>query len=961
MGRLWKFKASEVDESIQKGKAGDFGPAGRGRWRNYMNVPKRFLNAIGGDSGNCVLVVGAGLSKRGVRKGGAGLPDWEQLMNLMIAHLEESARCNKAALTRLRTMMKDDPPRYLDVAEAFAKAHEHDTDGYEQFLRQHLAPGDLVDSELHKVILNIGFRGIVSYNFDMVFERQSDRLDKVVYPSLLEQVGRFRRKGLFVKLHGSIDGPAKQLVLTRTSFERLTADERYVQLMRTIFLGHVVLCAGFSLRDPDFQSILADLKNCWGNEMPLLYALMLDPGETVRDEWYKKGVDILPYSEHGEALDFFRKLGMCEDRRISAPARPSDTARRPRGARPPAGAGEAESRRTLDAEGEELRTLVKDWAKKQKIEEMHAIVSAYLEKYSSLADKEGALFRIAALAPEDHALHVCEHLVEVGTKATLDVVFRIFCDVAKEKSLYQLPPHALHVGLHRWVLHERLWEHSSSDTIMGWLLRKEWGPLGVNVVAVFDKLLAEVLKNSERNGLDDLYAAADDVPNAQEQIREIVFAPDFIRGSRTGWNKDKHIVREIRERMFREKVGNKDLSPQDLIDAAEAADRSMPDSDDIGCITNAVRTLLGRYPHVTFLTTHGSSSAYDPAKARAILDALASLRKPNEQTRVIHEINGWGVFHNRGSHAEFEAESLRSGLLVPLWWRYSSEMRAEYLRHCHKGRPEPVPQWTGQDLLFRDLMGFRYDIDEDFRAAFNQSLTTYETPKDRKEYEGRYEPRVLQEVWRDRELKYEITDDIPPELVRRIVISRIDWKNSQSGEVRWEESWRRAAEMLESDQHLRDYVSAERGTYAIDNLLGSYDPQRRQVTLYRRMIDITAREFGIDKDAVSTVVYTHETVHAFSHVGRDLNGRMWDAYPVVATDCPEEQISTPQEAIAQYYTFKLLDLLGDDRLLKAFMALEKSCSPPYRAWRLTEGYSLEQMRTVLIQYRAGSHDWPPMY
>jgi hypothetical protein len=196
---------------------------------------KRFINAIASDPGNCVLLVGSGLSKKGVRKGGKGLPDWDELMKLMIAHLKESGRCSTATIDQLCLMMKEDPPRYLDVAEEFYKAHEHDADGYEQFLRQHLAPSDLVDSEVHKVILNVGFGGIVSYNFDMVFEKQSDVIDKVVYPSLLDQIGRFRRKGFFAKIHGCISGPAKQLILTRTSFERLAADTRYAQLVRRSF------------------------------------------------------------------------------------------------------------------------------------------------------------------------------------------------------------------------------------------------------------------------------------------------------------------------------------------------------------------------------------------------------------------------------------------------------------------------------------------------------------------------------------------------------------------------------------------------------------------------------------------------------------------------------------------------------------------------------------------------------
>lgn len=919
---------------------------------------KRFINAIGGDPGNCVLVVGSGLSKKGVRKGGAGLPDWDELMKLMILHLDESGRCSKTSINQLQSIMKEDPPRYLDVAEKFFKAHKHDADGYEQFLRQHLAPSDIVDSEVHKLILNVGFRGIVSYNFDMVFEKQSDLLDKVVYPSLLEQIGRFRRKGFFAKIHGCISGPAKQLILTRTSFEQLAANTKYAQLVKTIFLGHVVLCVGFSLRDPDFQSVLSDIKNCWGFDMPPLYALIRNPGEKVSQEWLTKGVDILSYSDHSEIPDFFQKLSTLTATQNITASRSSSVSK---SSRPRASIKRVfeKERQATDAETKKLRLLIEEWGKKQKIEEMHSIISSYLKKLPTQVAKEATLFRIAALSLDNQALHLCEHLLAQGTSGCLDLAFKIFCSEAEETTLYQLPPHSLLVQLHRWVLQEKIWEHSSADTVIRWLLSKEWSDHGVDLGATFHEILSNIIKNTKREGLAELYAESEDIPGATEEIEKLVFASDFIRhGNDSNW-RDKGIVQDIREKSYRRSLRGRDLSPEELLGIAEAADKNMPDTDSTICVADAVKTLLREFPHCTYLTIHGSSGAYDPMRARTILDALAGLRKIRQQMLVIRKINDWGIFEERGSHSEGESEQLRTGLLIPLWWRYSSEMRVEYLKYHHKGRgPERDRSWTGQDMLLHDLMGLKYDFDEDFRREFNSSLETYRKPEKREKWDNKYEPRLLQELWRERELKYEISEECPPELVRRIVTRRTDWDRSESGDERWDESRRRAIELLEDNQQLHKYASVERTDYVIDNLLGAYYPQRHRVILYDRMIRWVARELSIDKDALSTIVYIHESVHAFCHVGRDLNGRMWDGCPAVITDSPEEQINKPQEAIAQYYTFKLLELLGDDQLFKAFLSLEKVCSSVYRDWRQTEKYSLEQMHSLLIRYRTMSGDWP---
>ena len=63
-----------------------------------MSILDKFTDVIGNDPGNCVLVVGSGLSKQGVRVGGKGLPDWDELTRLMVDYLEENKRCPAKAI-----------------------------------------------------------------------------------------------------------------------------------------------------------------------------------------------------------------------------------------------------------------------------------------------------------------------------------------------------------------------------------------------------------------------------------------------------------------------------------------------------------------------------------------------------------------------------------------------------------------------------------------------------------------------------------------------------------------------------------------------------------------------------------------------------------------------------------------------------------------------------------------------
>ena len=894
-----------------------------------MRIPERFLTAIDGDPGNCVLIVGAGLSKQGVRRSGRGIPDWDELMHLMVTHLRDASRCSGKKLDALESLLQETPPRYLDVAEEFWLAHMDDRDGYESFLRQHLKPDDLSKSDLHTTILGIGFWGIVSYNFDLVFEKQSDRLNRIVYPDLLQQIGQFQRRGFFAKMHGCISGPATSLVLTRTSYENLRRDPRYRDLVRTVLFGHKVLCAGFSLRDPDFQSILEDLKEHWGPDLPPLYALLRDPGEDERAQWRKSGMDILPYDEHADVRQFFLAL-----ERLSLPATPPTPRRRVTRAK---------------KELVDVGVFLTEWEHAKTIEEMDEVLADRMLSLQSPVEQETLLFRLAALCQPGQAVHLCRQLVVLGTPSCLLLARRVFMAATEADSLGVMKPHQMNARVHRWVLEyqELRFSGEQGRRLYKWFLDENWGPLGIDLWATFLRLLAEIKAETYHHGLEELYDAAQHLPGATGEIEKLALPAHPHPGERR--TSHYSVARAIQLERYKQTIHAKSLSPADKLAAAIALDTS---SDFESCLEIAVESLLDEFVQRVHLTLHGSSGLYDPRAAQKIVDALAGLQEPH-QMRVLWTINHWPErMRGLGSLMD-DAENLRSGLLVPLWWRYGSKTRIEYLREHDRGL-SPHPQWTGQEFLLETLMGLHYDIDQDFRATFNASLEQYRNTKG-----SGYEPRLLQELWRGRELTYRLSDDCPPELVRRVAVRRVDWENSTPGSVRWKEANERSQAVFSERQRLREYVCSERADYVIDNLLGAYFPSKREVVLYTTMVKHAAAELNVEADALLTVVYIHETVHAFSHLGRDLSGRMWESFALPTADAPDTVPSSPHEGIAQFYTFKLLDWLGDERLVKAFLALEKSSAPVYRVWRETERYSLEKMREILVRYRSSGSAWPP--
>ncbi len=275
-----------------------------------LRLPPTLIDAIKKDPANCILWVGSGLSKSNVRKDGKGLPDWDGLMRDMIDYLRNSHR-DKAILDSLEELYKalyDTPENYLEIAQLFKDNTLPDQ--FANFLKEELDPDDIVDSPVHQTILKTNFHVILTTNCDRVFELQTEGrlLRPLVYPQCLD--GGWS-SGFFVKVHGCVvhtPNPAQNLVLTKESYDKLSADKRYRILLTGLFAHHTILTVGYSLRDPDFLGLIDDLQKIFEKIPRTIYALMHQPDPLVINEWFEKGVDIIPYQNHDDIPGFFEKM-----------------------------------------------------------------------------------------------------------------------------------------------------------------------------------------------------------------------------------------------------------------------------------------------------------------------------------------------------------------------------------------------------------------------------------------------------------------------------------------------------------------------------------------------------------------------------------------------------------------------------------------------------------------------------
>ena len=138
-----------------------------------------------------------------------------------------------------------------------------------------------------------------------------------------------------------------------------------------------------------------------------------------------------------------------------------------------------------------------------------------------------------------------------------------------------------------------------------------------------------------------------------------------------------------------------------------------------------------------------------------------------------------------------------------------------------------------------------------------------------------------------------------------------------------------------------------------EDLLGAYFYRRLnpEVQLYWIVIVTVAGMLGVSIEGLSLVVLAHELAHAYTHLGRDVDGNSWE------TEAFGKAELSVVEGLAQYYTGCLCVRLKE-RLPAALDAYQKllgmqgDCYRAHESWRThNERRRGEAIRAAMIQQR----------
>lgn len=133
-----------------------------------------------------------------------------------------------------------------------------------------------------------------------------------------------------------------------------------------------------------------------------------------------------------------------------------------------------------------------------------------------------------------------------------------------------------------------------------------------------------------------------------------------------------------------------------------------------------------------------------------------------------------------------------------------------------------------------------------------------------------------------------------------------------------------------------------------EDILGAYFFRRPKIYVYLMVIGLVAALLQVQVEALTIVVLAHELAHAYTHLGKDIDGQQWD------TEAFAKSSLSIVEGLAQFYTEVVCRRLSE-RQPDAFAAYKKLLamqSGPYvvhKEWVQDDQRAGEVVRISMIQ------------
>lgn len=202
----------------------------------------------------CIIFIGAGASAGALSADGIKRPpNWGKLLENLIALMN-----NRADDTVINDFIVKE--KFLEAAELIMK--NISPADFSGFIREELITPRYEPSEMHKAILDIDPKIVITTNYDDIYDnfcrtgaaKDGYNISRYYESHITSDLRSPIR--LIIKAHGCISDASK-VVLTKSQFFKARQENpNFYKILDSLFLTHTILFLGYSLTDPDIQLVL---------------------------------------------------------------------------------------------------------------------------------------------------------------------------------------------------------------------------------------------------------------------------------------------------------------------------------------------------------------------------------------------------------------------------------------------------------------------------------------------------------------------------------------------------------------------------------------------------------------------------------------------------------------------------------------------------------------------------------
>lgn len=258
-----------------------------------------------------VIFVGAGASKWAKPTGGGEFLDWTEFLKKTSNELTD-----EDLKQRVRALV--DEREYLFASQLLKDKLEHRWEEVTQAAFGQKA----YPSELHKAIIRLRPRIIITTNFDKLIESAWDSENSTdhTYPKVISKIDPnvfrlFRDDyNYIIKIHGNIDDHDSMIFDKATYQTGAFGNTYYKDLISSLLLTHTFLFIGFSMTDPAISSIVEMYAHSFPGMRPH-YILQSGNANEIDELWKKhRKLSIIRYKsdqDHLELAEIVNELSIA--------------------------------------------------------------------------------------------------------------------------------------------------------------------------------------------------------------------------------------------------------------------------------------------------------------------------------------------------------------------------------------------------------------------------------------------------------------------------------------------------------------------------------------------------------------------------------------------------------------------------------------------------------------------------